>query len=156
MAAQGQALKNGDLFPDLKKFNLEGNLPGELSGKIVLVDFWASWCGPCKASFPVFADLHERYKSRGLIVIAISVDEDAQAMKRFLEKHSPPFSVVRDADHELVKEAKIKTMPTSFLIDQTGRIQLVHHGFKSKSTPQEYVKAIEASLKETASEVPAP
>src|SRR6187399_1739434 len=89
-------IKVGDTFPDLSKFKFEGALP-DLSGKVVLVDFWASWCAPCKESFPTMNELQKSYGAQGLIVIAINVDEKKSDMVDFLKKHSADFTVVRDA-----------------------------------------------------------
>src|SRR5947209_5762303 len=69
-------LKAGDPLPDLAKSKLEGKLPEDLKGKVVLLDFWASWCEPCKASFPVMADLQKKYGPAGLVIVAINVDEN--------------------------------------------------------------------------------
>src|ERR1035441_6006165 len=80
------ALKIGDTMPDLASFKLEGNLPGPLKGKVVLLDFWASWCLPCAESFPVMDELQKKYGGR-LVIIAVNVDEKAANMKKFLEKH---------------------------------------------------------------------
>ena len=79
-------LKEGDPFPDLKKAKLEGALPN-LSGKVVLVDFWASWCGPCKQSFPAKEKIQREYADRGFVVVAISVDEAKENMEAFLKDH---------------------------------------------------------------------
>ena len=138
----------GAAAPDLKAFNLEGQLPATLAGRVVLVDFWASWCGPCKSSFPVLGDLHQRYADKGLLVLGVSVDETAAAMNRFLEAHPAAFTIVRDSGRKLVAAADVQAMPTSFLIDRRGRIRFVHTGFHGAATEQKYVEEIEMLLKE--------
>src|SRR5688572_18050734 len=80
--AGDKGLQAGDAFPDIAGFPLEGNVPN-LKDKIVIVDFWASWCGPCKKSFPVLEDLQNRFGTKGLVVLAVNVDDDAQAMNAF-------------------------------------------------------------------------
>jgi thiol-disulfide isomerase/thioredoxin len=142
----GAELKVGDTFPDLSKFKLEGPLP-QLSGNVVLVDFWASWCAPCKESFPTMNDLQKRYGPQGLIVIAINVDEKKSDMVDFLKKHSAEFAVVRDATQKFVDKVGISTMPTSLLIDSTGKVRFAHSGFRGEETKKKYEEEIESLLK---------
>ena len=141
------ALGIGDTLPDLPGFKLEGKLPGPLKGKVVLLDFWASWCGPCAESFPVMEELHHRYKDRGLVIIAVSADEKAAPMQAFLKKHTVSFAVVRDAEQKLVAAADVKAMPTSFIIDQGGKVRFVHSGFHGTETRKQYATEIESVLK---------
>src|SRR5947209_14452637 len=72
--AAAAPLKVGDKVPDLSAFDLQGSIPN-LSQHVVVLDFWASWCAPCKASFPVLAELHKTYSDRGLLVLGVGVDE---------------------------------------------------------------------------------
>lgn len=139
--------KSGTALPDLKTFKLEGTLPA-LSGKVVVLDFWASWCGPCKASFPVLNELQNRHAKSGLVVIAINEDEKQDAMRTFLNDNSVSFAVVRDAGHKLVAAAGVESMPSSFLIDRSGKVRFVHAGFHGNKTTEQYNKEIELLLKE--------
>jgi len=116
-------------LPALGEFGLEGSLPS-LKGKVVYLDFWASWCSPCKASFPILQKWQQELAGKGFTVLAISVDEKAADMQDFLKKTAVNFPVVRDAAQKLVAAASIKTMPTSFLIDRQGSIRHVHQGFR--------------------------
>jgi thiol-disulfide isomerase/thioredoxin len=118
-------------MPALSGFGLEGNIP-KTEGKVIYLDFWASWCAPCKASFPVLAAWHQKYAAKGFMVLGVNVDEEAAAMQAFLKKNITGFPTVRDAAHKLVAAADVKTMPTSFLIDRKGVIRLVHSGFRAK------------------------
>ncbi len=120
--------KVGDLFPDLAAASLEGTLP-DTAGKVVLVDFWASWCAPCKASFPAYARLHAAYRERGLVVVAVSVDEEEPAYAAFVRRMAPPFAVVRDREQKLVRTVMVPAMPTSFLVGRDGRVRLIVRGF---------------------------
>jgi len=139
-------LKTGDAFPDLAKFKLEGQLPDSLAGRIVIVDFWASWCSPCKASFPVLNELQKTYGDK-VAVIGVNVDEKRAEMDGFLKQHAAGFTVVRDADKQLVAVANINTMPTSFVIDTTGKIRSIHNGFHGDATKKQYIAEIEELLK---------
>lgn len=141
-------LEVGQTFPSFQKMNIEGVLPSNLSGKIVLVDFWASWCAPCKKSFPVLEALHKEYGDKGVVVLGVNVDTNHQLMKKFLSKHAASFPIVRDAKHELVSSAGIKTMPSAFIIDDTGHVRFMHEGFHGDKTAQLYRSQIESLLNE--------
>ena len=141
--------KKGDSLPDLNSFQLEGKLPDAIKGQVILLDFWASWCGPCKSSFPVMEDLSKKYGERGLTIIAVNVDEKPENMQRFVDSMKVTFPIVRDAKQKLVAAANIPTMPTSFLIDRSGKIRFIHPGFRSEETVPQYVKEIEQLLQES-------
>lgn len=134
-------LKQGDTFPDLKALKLEGELP-DLAGKVVIVDFFASWCGPCKDSFPVMQELHEKFGGQGLVILAVNLDKKAEDMREFLARHPVTFPVVRDGANVLVKQVQIATMPSSFILDKTGKVRFLHRGFKGDKTREEYLKQI--------------
>jgi thiol-disulfide isomerase/thioredoxin len=140
------ALKVGDTLPDLASFKLEGKLPADLKGKIVIVDFWASWCLPCAESFPVMDELQKKFGDR-LVVLAINVDEKAAKMESFLKKHAITFTVVRDAEQKLVATVEPATMPTSFILDGEGKVRFLHQGFHGETTRKEYLTEIESLLK---------
>lgn len=115
-------------------------------GKIVLYDFWASWCPPCKASFPVMQRLIEEFGSQGFTVIAVNEDEKTSKMNRFLKRQRISFSIVHDDNHELIKMLKVTTMPTAFLVDREGTIHSVHQGFHGASSETEYRNQIKSLL----------
>jgi thiol-disulfide isomerase/thioredoxin len=148
LAASG--LKIGDGLPDLGAAGLEGKLPDNLKGQVVLLDFWASWCAPCKESFPVMDKLYKEHSGEGLVIVAVSVDEKAADMEKFLKKTPATFCVVRDAKHELVKTTDVSTMPTSFLIDRAGKVRFTHSGFLGKATAKQYQDEVAQLLKEKA------
>lgn len=142
-------LTPGAAFPPLAASGLAGSLP-DTTGKVVLVDFWASWCAPCKASFPVYARLQSAYADRGLAVIAVSVDESVAAYLAFVARLKPSFATVHDADHRLVSLVQVPTMPTSYLVDRGGRVRFIHPGFHGEQTERELRREIEALLGEKA------
>lgn len=137
----------GDAFPALGAAGLTGKVPAT-AGQVTLVDFWASWCAPCKASFPAFAKLNSEFASRGLVIVAVSIDDTTSAYESFVKKWSPPFSVVRDGTKQLVKAVKVPTMPTSYLLGRDGRVRVIHQGFHGSATENELRREIENLLKE--------
>ena len=130
--------------------SLGGLLPGaalpKTSGKVVLVDFWASWCGPCKASFAAMARLHAKYAGRGLVIIGIGVDEDPAKHQAFAAKNRVGFTLVHDSQQKAAAFFNPPTMPSSYLVDRSGKIRYIHAGFKSGKTEAEYIQEIEALL----------
>jgi cytochrome c biogenesis protein CcmG, thiol:disulfide interchange protein DsbE len=137
--------KAGDAFPSLADFKFAGDLP-DLTGKVVVVDFWASWCGPCKASFPALAALHNKYSQQGVVVVGVSIDEDESDMAAFVKKAKPPFTIVRDVKQKLASKLDIQSIPTTFILGKDGRIMEIHNGFGGDSTAKQYTAAVEAAL----------
>ncbi|MBX3737825.1 MAG: TlpA family protein disulfide reductase [Candidatus Didemnitutus sp.] len=139
----------GDAFPSLQEptFALEGKLP-PLSGRVLLVDFWASWCEPCRASFPFYARLHADYGARGLTIVGVSVDKQRAAYEEFRKRFAPPFPTMRDAQLRLAASVDVPAMPTCFLIGRNGRVRFVEVGFHGVDAGAELVRAIEAALAE--------
>ncbi len=105
----------------------------EFKGSVVLVDFWASWCAPCKASFPALDSLHEDLHGDGLEVVAINVDEDRKDAQAFLEGRSPSMTVLFDPQGRSPQDYKVEGMPSSFLIDRDGNVRFQHLGFTEKT-----------------------
>ncbi|MBI2512483.1 MAG: TlpA family protein disulfide reductase [Opitutae bacterium] len=139
----------GDAFPSLNDpaLSLEGNLP-PFAGRVTLVDFWASWCEPCRASFPIYARLHADYGPRGLAIVGVSVDKQRAAYDAFLKRLQPPFATVRDARHRLASVVDVPAMPTCFLVGRDGRVRFVGVGFHGAETTAELQRAVEAALAE--------
>jgi len=146
-AAAHAGIGVGDPFPSLGSAGLAGSLP-DVSGRVVLVDFWASWCAPCKASFPAYARLHTDFASADFAVIAISVDQDEAAYRAFLRKTTPPFAVARDTDQQLARQVDVPAMPTCFLIGRDGRVHFMHRGFQGPETETEIRREITRLLAE--------
>lgn len=145
--ATSAGIKVGETFPDFKNYKIEGKLPDTLKGKVLLVDFWASWCGPCAQSFPAMNALQKKYAGDGLVIIAVSVDEKKGDMDDFLKKHKVSFTVVHDAAQKLVETYGIAAMPASFLIAPDGKVAYIHVGFHGKETVKQYEHEIESLTK---------
>ncbi|MDM7914738.1 MAG: TlpA disulfide reductase family protein [Candidatus Eisenbacteria bacterium] len=98
-------------------------------GKVVYLDFWASWCGPCRAAFPWMDEMQRRYGSKGFTVLAVSVDRKREAAEKFLKERSPSFPILFDPEGKVASRYDLKGMPTSFLYDRQGRLHESHLGF---------------------------
>jgi thiol-disulfide isomerase/thioredoxin len=146
--AQTNTLKVGELFPDLARFELVGQVPASFKGKVVVVDFWASWCGPCQRTFPLMEELHHRYDKRGLVILAVNEDKSRTAMEEFLKEHPVTFAVVRDAKRKLAAEINVPALPTSYLIDGAGKVRSIQPGARTAKNSKAFIKEIESLLEE--------
>ncbi len=116
-------------------------------GKVVLVDFWASWCAPCKASFPALDALYREYQPRGVEVLAVNLDERRQDADAFLNEHPHHMVVVFDPKGDSPAAFGVKGMPSSFVIDKAGVIRFTHMGY-SGNIERSYRQEIDQLLAE--------
>jgi cytochrome c biogenesis protein CcmG/thiol:disulfide interchange protein DsbE len=100
-----------------------------LRGRVVLVDFWASWCAPCARSFPWMTELHRRYAGRGLAIVAIDLDKDRELAEKFLTDHPAPFTIAFDPKGRTAEAWHVRAMPTTFLLGRDGTVLMAHPGF---------------------------
>jgi thiol-disulfide isomerase/thioredoxin len=107
----------------------EGLDLGPYKGKVVYLDFWASWCNPCRQSFPWMNELQEEYAAKGLVVIAVNVDHDRDLADEFLQSNNAQFKIVYDPNGKIAERYDFKDMPTSILIGRDGAVRFVHNGF---------------------------
>ena len=140
-------VKVGDLFPDLAKYDLQGELPGSLKGKVVIVDFWASWCAPCRRTFPLMEELHHRFANRGLIIVAVNEDKSRAAMDEFLKQYPVTFTVLRDAKKRLAAEIQAP-LPSSYVLDRAGKVHSIQPGAVTASRSKDFIKEIAALLEQ--------
>ncbi len=102
-----------------------------LRGKVVYLDYWASWCGPCRESFPWMNELQNRYGNQGLVVVAVNVDQNIADAKKFLSQHPARFKIAYDSTGESAKQLDLKGMPSTFLVNRRGEIVATHVGFRT-------------------------
>jgi len=114
-------------------------------GRVVLVDFWASWCAPCRESFPWMSEMLRKYGERGLDIVAVNLDEDRAVADAFLAQRPAGFRIVHDPEGRIASDFDIRTMPTSVLFDREGQPALVHAGFRTEDAVA-YEKDIVALL----------
>ena len=125
-----------------------GAPPPELApikGKVVWVDFWASWCAPCRRSFPWLNTMQRRYGNQGLQIIAVNVDKDRALADKFLQETPAQFALRYDPAGKLAKEFKVQAMPSSFVLDASGKVLASHAGFRLADT-DEYERGIRSAL----------
>ncbi|HEX5049157.1 MAG TPA: TlpA disulfide reductase family protein [Gammaproteobacteria bacterium] len=118
---------------------------GPVEGKVVWVDFWASWCVPCRRSFPWMNTMHEKYSAQGLQIIAVNLDMERALADGFLVESPAKFAIRFDPEGKLAQQFDVQAMPSSFVLDADGKLIAVHHGFKLADTA-EYEKQIQAAL----------
>ena len=131
----------------LRNFECAAISLSDYKGQVVYLDFWASWCKPCVASFPKLEALQQKYGNHGFTVLAINLDENKANALAFLQKHPVTYPVLYDKDAKVAESYQVAAMPSSYFIDKKGNIRLSHRGF----VPGDEVKiekAIQFLLKE--------
>jgi thiol-disulfide isomerase/thioredoxin len=135
LGSTAAAVSNGDAAPSCAAAALDTGAPmgpADYRGQVVYLDFWASWCGPCRESFPFMNELQRDLAGKGLRIIAISVDKTAADARRFLDRYPAQFSVALDTASACPAAYRLEGMPSSFVIDRAGTIRAVHAGFRNK------------------------
>lgn len=137
VAAPALAARPGDAAPAVSLPGRDGQLVdlAAYKGKVVLLDFWASWCGPCKQSFPWLAQMQARHGARGLQVVAVNVDRRRADADAFLAQVGAPFVIAFDTAGDTPRRYAIAGMPSTVLIGADGRVRLQHGGFRDDDKP---------------------
>ncbi len=131
----------GYMAPDFTVRNLKGNRVSlsDFKGKVVVLNLWATWCGPCRVEMPGFENLYRRFRSEGLTILAVSLDKgDSQKVKDFVEKYKLSFPVLMDDEGNVEKSYQTFTIPTTFVIDKRGRVVAKIDGAKNWESDQTF------------------
>jgi len=110
---------------DKQLYNLQ-----QFKGKVIYVDFWASWCGPCAKSFPFMNELSRDLKDKGLQVIGVNLDETSADAQNFLAKYPANFVIAADTNEQCAKDFGVQAMPSTYIVDRNGTVRHVHLGFR--------------------------
>jgi peroxiredoxin len=132
-AGAAAAVEAGDPAPEFKAAALTGKGALRLAdyrGKVVYLDFWASWCAPCAAALPEIEKLRQEFPAERFQVLAVNVDRDPQKARKFLGRHPIGYPSASDPNGRVPASFGLDTMPTSYLIDRRGVVRYVHRGFR--------------------------
>jgi thiol-disulfide isomerase/thioredoxin len=119
----------------------------DLRGQVVMINFWASWCGPCRQEFPVLEQMYRKYRPLGFTLLAVNVESDPADAERFLAGVPVTFPVAFDADNRVSGAYGVSAMPTTLIVDRKGRVRWMHRAYKP-GDEDEYLNRIRALLKE--------
>lgn len=142
--------QEGYLAPRFSLRNLKGNLEGldDHSGKVIVVNFWATWCVPCVKEMPSFENLYRRYRSQGLTLLAVSLDKgDSTKVQEFADKHKLSFPILLDTEGVAEKLYPSFSIPFTYVIDKQGRVVARVDGAKNWESPETF-EAVEHLLKQ--------
>ena len=131
----GTTLASTEMYTPAPDFTLK-SLSGkniklsEYAGSVVLLNFWASWCGPCRLEMPLLNDLHKKYESLGFVVLGVNVEEQSDKAKNYLSDIPVDFPILFDDKNTVSKLYNVIAMPTTVMIDRSGKMRYLHKGYK--------------------------
>jgi thiol-disulfide isomerase/thioredoxin len=149
LAASVDSLRTGALAPAFALQSSSGkplNL-SDLKGQIVLVNFWASWCGPCRKEMPVLEQLNKQYRAKGVTLVGVNVEPDTAAAVDWLKATPVSFPILFDTDSKVSKLYQVEGMPNTVILDRTGKVRYIHRGY-SPGAENEYLDQIRALIRE--------
>lgn len=119
----------------------------DFRGEVVMLNFWASWCGPCRQEMPLMDDLYARYKDLGFTILAVNVDENRDEAHRFLDKVPVSYPILYDPESDVSELYEVQAMPTTVMIDRDGNARFLHRGFQP-GYEDDYEKQIRQLVRE--------
>ncbi|MDJ0882268.1 MAG: TlpA disulfide reductase family protein [Gammaproteobacteria bacterium] len=135
--------------PDFTLKSLSGkNLKlSEHAGDVVMLNFWASWCGPCRKEMPLMNDLYNKYEKLGFVILGVNVEQELQLAKSFLSDTPVDFPILFDSSNKVSKAYDVIAMPTTVMIDRNGKIRYIHKGYKA-GDEKKYKKMVKKLIRE--------
>lgn len=131
----------------LKSHSGENIKLSELRGQVVMINFWASWCGPCRQEMPLLEALHARYEPLGFTLLGVNVEEDSRKARSMLDELSVSFPILFDNENKVSKQYDVIAMPSTVIVDRDGNIRYVHHGYKP-GDEEKYQNVLRAVIRE--------
>lgn len=136
------ALESGTMIPDVEMMGLEGDpiRPSDYRGKIVLMNFWATWCGPCIREMPMFQEYQDRYPN--LVVLGVDEEETREKVSQFIEQIGITYTIALDQRAEMGRALRVNFLPTTIFIDEKGEIRFRHYGIMSEEQLVYYLSTL--------------
>ena len=131
----------------LKSLSGENIKLSELAGSVVLINFWASWCGPCRQEMPFLNAIHNKYKALGFTVLGVNVEEEVANARSFIAERPVDFPILFDSNNNVSELYKVIAMPTTVVIDRDGKLRFLHQGYQS-GDEVEYRKMVKILVRE--------
>jgi peroxiredoxin len=144
------ATTSSDRAPDFQLAARGGSAPlslAQFKGQVVMLNFWASWCGPCREEMPILESIHRKYKPLGFTMLGVNVEPDAKAAEAFLKQTPVSFPIAYDPDSKVSKLYDVAGMPSTVIVDRKGTVRFVHRGYKA-GDENEYLNQIRALVRE--------
>jgi len=150
LAITGTSMAKGGGVP-AKDFTLKSNQSknirlSDLRGQVVMLNFWASWCGPCRQEMPLLNKIHQKYSPAGFTLLGINMDDDTSNADKLLKEIPVDFPILYDTNSKVSETYKVDAMPSSVMIDCDGNISYIHKGYKS-GDEKAYIKHIKGLLR---------
>ncbi len=139
----------GQPAPDfaLKSSSGENMRLSEYRGDVVMINFWATWCGPCRQEMPLLDELYSRYQRVGFNLLGVNIDDDSRRAMKMIEELGVNFPVLFDSRKEVSKLYEVEAMPVTVIVDREGTVRHVHHGYKP-GYEEKYLDEVRSLLRE--------
>lgn len=147
MNAQAEALEGPAPDFTLKSRSGENVKLSELRGDVVMINFWASWCAPCRQEMPLLEDMHKKYSDLGFVLLGVNVEEDSSKAAELLREVPVSFPVLYDNTNKVTKLYKVVAMPSTVMVDRDGNMRYLHRGYLP-GYEAEYIKQIKELVRE--------